>query len=166
MSSPRLTNKGGWQRLLPSSLQCWELRTCELVIKHFQSKALSCKTNKNKYWGYGQLGMHSTTPHLKNSFPATTKQGKQEQCGVLSLLTRQENREAMASVGTSFCNDSTGQSPWRGVVESSVGSHKASGRGLPLRNLHTGLGVFSSTRIMAPALSRAPEWKSVGLTPK
>lgn len=128
MSSPRLTNKGGWQRLLPSSLQCWELRTCELVIKHFQSKALSCKTNKNKYWGYGQLGMHSTTPHLKNSFPATTKQGKQEQCGVLSLLTRQENREAMASVGTSFCNDSTGQSPWRGVVESSVGSHKASGR--------------------------------------
>lgn len=148
----------------PLSFSAGSWRTCEQVIKHFQSKALSCKTKKNKYWGHGQLGMCSTT-HLKNSFPATTKQGKQELCRVLSLLTRQENREAVASMGTSFCSDSTGQGPWREVVESSLGSHKASGRDC-LCGASTLGWVPSSTCIMAPALSRATEWKPVGLTLK
>lgn len=44
------------------------------MIRHFQSKALSCKINKNKYWGRGQLqDLLHKPPRSKLKLPCNHK---------------------------------------------------------------------------------------------
>lgn len=62
MSYPRLTDKGEWQRLLPSSLQCQELEDLRASDKTFPVKGTQLQNKKEQI-----LGTRPTWDVLHNS---------------------------------------------------------------------------------------------------